>query len=113
MLEETGDVILAQVSVILMIIMAFSQMTDTGKVIVVLDLVTGVQHKMWVYKIKVPIEAHISTEVIMMIEASISNTVDSSTNTVDSSTNSVDSYTNIVDIRRMVDNVREGVCNFI
>jgi hypothetical protein len=100
--------------------------TNTGKVIVVLDLVTGMQHKMWVYKIKVPIEAHISTEVIMMVEASISNTVDSLTKIVDSSTKIMDSSTKIVDsstkivdssnivhIRKMVDNAKEGVCNFI
>lgn len=94
-----GDVILAHVPVTLMIILAFSLITDTGKVIVVLDLVTGMQYKMWVCKIMVPIEAHISTEGDIMIEASISNAVDSSTN--------------IVHSHRMADKTKEGVCNFI
>jgi hypothetical protein len=119
MVEQTGDMILAQVPLTLMIIMAFS-MINTGKVIVVLDLVTGMQYKMWVCKIEVPIEAHISAEVITMIEVSISNTVvsviptvDSSINIVDSSTTIVDSSTNVMHSRRMVDKEKKGVCNFI
>jgi hypothetical protein len=127
MVEEMGDVILAHFPVTLVIIMAFSLITDMGKVIMVMDLVIGMQYKMWVCNIMVPIEAHINTEVNLMIEASISNTmvsliptvvsstniVDSSTNNMDSSTNIVDSSTNIVHGHRMVDNTKEGVCNFI
>jgi hypothetical protein len=105
MVEEMEDVIFPQVPLTHMIIMSSSLITNTGKVIVVLDLVTGVQ-EVWVCKIKVIIEAHISTEVIIMIEASITNTAVSVIPTVDSSTNIVDSH-------RMVDKAKEGVCNFI
>jgi hypothetical protein len=104
--EEMGDVILSQFPVTLMIIMAFSLITDNGKVIVVLDLVTGMQSGMWVCRIVVPIEAHINTEVDLMIEASISNAMVSVIPTMVSSTNAVDSH-------RMVANAKEGVCNFI
>ena len=106
MVEEMGDMILSHFPVTLIIIVAFSLITDPGKVIVVLDLVIWMQYKIWVCKIVVPIEAHINIEVNLMIEASISNAVDSVIPTVVSSTNIVDSH-------RMVDEAKEGVCNFI
>jgi hypothetical protein len=99
MVEEVGDMILFHFPVTLMIIMAFSIITDTGKVIVVLDLIIDMQYKMRVCKIVIPIKAHINREVNPVIEASISNIVGSSTN--------------IVDSRRVVDKAKEGVCNFI
>lgn len=120
MVEETGDMILYQFPVTLMIIMAFSLITDTGKAIVVLDLVTGMQYRMWVCKIVVPVEAHINTEVDLMIEAisiktkdSISKTEASISNAVVSVIPTVVSSTKIVDSHRMVDKAKEGVCNFI
>ena len=48
MVEEVGDVILSHFLVTLMIIVAFSLITDNGKVIVVLDLIIGMQYEMWV-----------------------------------------------------------------
>jgi hypothetical protein len=120
MVEEMGDVILSQFPVTLTIIMAFSLITDTGKVIVVLDLVTGMQYRMWVCRIVVPIEAHINTEVDLMIEASISN-IEASISKIEASiSNAVVSViptvvnsTNIVDSHGMVVKAKEGVCNFI
>jgi len=106
LVEEMGDMILSHFPVTLMIIMAFSLITDTGKVIAVLDLVIGIQYKMWVCIVVVPIKAHIKTEVEVMIEASISNAVVSLIPTMVSSTN-------IVDGHRMVDKAKEGMCNFI
>ena len=113
MVEEMGDVILSPFLVTLMITVAVSLITDTGKVIVVLDLIRGMAYRMWACKIVVPIKAHINTEVDLVIEANISNSVVSVIPTVGSSTNIVDSSTNIVDSRRMVDKAKEGVCNFI
>jgi hypothetical protein len=104
--EEMGDMILSHFPITLMTIVAFSLITDTGKVMVVLDLVIGMQYKMWVCKIVVPVEAHINTEVNLMIEASISNAVVSVIPIVVSSTSVVDSH-------RMVHKAKEGVCNFI
>jgi hypothetical protein len=101
-----GDVILPNFLVTLMIIVAFSQITDTGKVIVVLDFIIGMQYKMSVCRIMVPVEAHINTEVKTMLEASISNAVVRVIPTVGSSTT-------VVHSRRRVDKAKEGVCNFI
>ena len=106
LVEEMGDMILSHFSVTHMMIVVFSLITDAGKVIVVLDLVIGIQCKMWVCRIVVPIKAHINTEVDLMIEATISNAVVSLIPTVVISTN-------IMDSQRMVDKTKEGTCNFI
>jgi hypothetical protein len=106
MMEEMGDMILAHISITLMIKVAFHLITDTDRAIVVLDLTTGMQYKMWVCKIVVPIEAHLSPEVSPVIEASIIKPVVSAIPTIDSSTNIMDSH-------RKVDKAKEGVCNFV
>jgi hypothetical protein len=106
MMEEVGDMILAHVSITLLINVAFHLITDTGRAIVVLDLTTGMQYKMWVCKIVVPLEAHFSPEVSPVIEPSIIKPVVSAIPTIDSSTN-------IVDGHRKVDKTKEGVCNFV